>query len=148
VASPCDSCSAAAPASGYVDQAGYPAAPNSGCSSCESTSGTPVYSGAPAGSDPSTPVPQIQEATGSGYSPNYPGPEAGDGAAFGPDFPAPPLINANGDPTASRPTVDIHTAVYRRPANVTRTSTTAARPVATTPSRTAVDNSGWETVTE
>ncbi len=146
VASPCDSC-AATPATGYVDQAGYVAAPTSGCSSCEATSGTPVYSGVPAGSDPTIPIPTIPESTSSGY-PTDPRPEADDAAAFGPDFPAPPLFNANGDATASRPTVDIHAAVYRRPTNVTRTSTTAARPVVATPSRTAVDNSGWETVTE
>lgn len=147
VASPCDSC-AAAPAAGYVDQAGYAAAPSTGCSTCEPASGTPVYPGVPAGSDPSTPPPTIPEATDSGYLPIDPRPEADDAASFGPDFPAPPLFNTNGDPTASRPTVDVHTAVYRRPANVTRTSTTAARPVTTTPSRTAVDDSGWETVTE
>jgi hypothetical protein len=153
-ATPCDSCSSCAstaPATGYVDQAAYASAPSSGCSDCAAASGTPIYSGTPAGgysgsaSDPAIPPPQIPDPATSGY-PIVPGPEADDAAAAGPELTAPHLFNANGDPTASRPTVDIHTAVYRRPATVARTSTTSARPVATATTHKAVDSSGWETV--
>ena len=83
---------------------------------------------------PATPPPQIAEPATSNYTP-YPGPAEG-AALTAPPLLAPPHTDA----TASRPTVDIHTAVYRRPVSAATVSTTAARPAA------AVDASGWETV--
>jgi hypothetical protein len=153
VAAPCGSCSAcsaAAPVveSGYVGQASYDAAiaaPAAGCSSCATTSDGVQYS-VPAGSNtglgggPATPTPAIENTTvpASGAGTVFPGPS--DSGAFS----APNLLPPTNDRTASAPTVDIHTAVYRRP--VGASSVSAAKPVQL--AAPAVDATPWTTVTQ
>lgn len=135
VAAPaCSACEAAS--TGYVDQASY-AAPSSGCSSCATGGDGSVIYSTPAGSmsDPPTPAPRIDTAapTETAYPPYDPGPEA-DGTSFE----APGLIGPGYNPTARTPTVDVHTAVYRR-AGATTGVSTANRPA----SRIAVDTGEW-----
>ncbi len=133
---PCSACAAA----GYVDQAAY-AAPAPGCSTCASASGTPQYSTGSVGTGggPPTPAPAIDPPapTSSSY-PFDPGPYPEDASLT-----APQLIGPVNDQTARAPTVDIHTAVYRRPVGASSVSTTAARPVSSTP---AVDNTPWTAI--
>lgn len=133
----CSSCSA----STYVQPAGY-AAPATGCA-CE---GSAVSSGAaPAATssgDPYTPIPAIPSdvgtPVGSNYLPTAPiaEPEAG---ALNDGLQAPQLMAPVNDHTASRPSVDVHTAVYRRPIPAMEVST------GTETSR-AVDDGAWDTV--
>jgi hypothetical protein len=81
----------------------------------------------------------IPTPSASNYPQVVPGPEADATGAFAaPPLLSPPVTN----PTASRPNVDIHTAVYRRPATAAAVSTTVAKPVTTG----AVDASSWDTV--
>jgi hypothetical protein len=153
VAAPCGSCSACSAAaqvveSGYVGQASYDAAvaaPAAGCSSCATTSDGVQYS-VPAGSNtglgggPATPTPAIENTTvpASGAGTVFPGPS--DSGAFS----APSLLPPTNDRTASAPTVDIHTAVYRRPVGASSVST--AKPVQS--SAPAADATPWITVTQ
>jgi hypothetical protein len=74
---------------------------------------------------------------GSSYPPD-PAPEASGVEATGTSFEAPPLMPPANDRTARTPTVDVHTAVYRRPA-----ATTSASNVQRPASRVAVDNGAW-----
>jgi hypothetical protein len=89
--------------------------------------------------EPPTPQPQIDMAapTGTSYPPD-PAPESDGVNATGTSFEAPPLMPPANDRTARTPTVDVHTAVYRRPAATTNAST-VGRPA----SRVAVDNGAW-----
>jgi hypothetical protein len=84
-------------------------------------------------------VPTIETPapTGTAYPPNDPGPEA-DGGATDTSFEAPGLIGPGYNSTARGPSVDVHTAVYRRPAATTSVST-AKKPT----SRVAVDTGEW-----
>jgi hypothetical protein len=147
----CSACSAAAPVveSGYVGQAAYDAAiaAPAGCSSCAATSGSVQYN-VPAGSStgigggPATPPPGIPDAAAAPTTPNgpiVPYPEAGNGA-----FNAPQLLAPTNDRTASAPTVDIHTAVYRRPVGASSVST--AKPMQS--AAPAVDATPWTAVTQ
>lgn len=154
-ATPCDSCTVAAYASApvsscsscaagtVVEQASF-AAPSSGCASCA----TGVV---PSGSstDPLTPQPQIDPNVGvpmsSGYVPANgtvdPGPATDAGAAN--SFYAPQLLppaNDNSANNSHRPTVDVHTAVYRRPVGAASVSTSTA------PVQRAVDAGSWDSV--
>lgn len=133
----CSSCSA----STYVQPAGY-AAPASGCA-CQGTAVSPsAVPAATSSGDPYTPVPALNSDVGTPVGSNYlpseptPEPEAG---AFNEGLQAPQLMAPVNDHTASRPSVDVHTAVYRRPIPATGVST------ATEPSR-AVDSGEWDTV--
>lgn len=143
----CSACSAAAPVvQSYVGQAAYEApiaAPAAGCSSCAATSGGVQYN-VPASSDsgtggaPPTPIPTLESTTvpATGAGTVYPGPaESG--------FTAPNLLPPTNDRTARAPTVDIHTAVYRRP--VGASSVSSAKPVQAAP---AVDATPWTVVAQ
>jgi hypothetical protein len=69
------------------------------------------------------------------------GPEADPAADSSTYFEAPPLLGPQNDRTANRPTVDVHNAVYSRPARqAARVSTTAAKVAP------AVDANGWYAV--
>jgi hypothetical protein len=121
--------------------AAYPAeAPCSSCSNCATDSGNVIY-GTPGG-DPSTPQPQLP-LTPVPAETGYPldsQPEADPAeSAFG----APPLIGPANDNQASRVSVDVHTAVYRRPAASTAVSTTVAKPTA----KLGVDTGAWSSTT-
>jgi hypothetical protein len=97
----------------------------------------PTPAAAPASTgDPVTPPPTIETpaAGSSGYTPLDPYPLEDNAALEAPSL-LPP------DQTANSPTVEIHTAVLRRPASATRVSTTAAKPV----SRVVVDSGAWTT---
>jgi hypothetical protein len=124
-----------------------PAAAAPSCPTCAAGSGgvsyasptTGEYSGAGASSPaPATPQPQIPTPATSHFPPLDPGPEAAVTGNHG--LAAPPLLTGPGDTTASRPTVDIHTAVYRGKAP------TATPTAAHTAAKVAVDATSWETV--
>ena len=127
---PCSSC-ATTSTSSYVQAATIP-----DCN-CAEGGGQVIYStpGGAAGSsssDPTTPTPEIPEAAPveSGYTP-----EAGGGAGAG--LQAPDLLRPMNDQTARGPSVDVRTAVYRRPVGAARVS------AAGRPARTAVDSGAW-----
>ncbi|BBO33035.1 hypothetical protein [Lacipirellula parvula] len=72
---------------------------------------------------------------------------AGDSATFQ----APPLLGPQNNPTANRPTVDIHDAVYRQPARKANVNTTTVAKPATpvsTGSAPQTDAYGWYPVAE
>jgi hypothetical protein len=76
----------------------------------------------------------------------YPGPAAATTPPGG-AFDAPPLMSPPyTDHTASRPTVDVHMAVYRQPVDAASVSTTTGRPVTPVAASRAVDAGGWTTV--
>jgi hypothetical protein len=96
-----------------------------------------------------TPQPQIDPNVGvpmgSGYAPANgtadPGPATDAGAAN--SFYAPQLLpptNNNSASNSNRPTVGVHTALYRRPVGATSVSTSTA------PVKRAVDAGSWDSV--
>ncbi len=134
-ATPCSSC----PTSSAIEQAAF-AAPSSDCPSCSGGSAEPYYGTPASAGDPQTPTPELPTDFGTPVESGYV-PETTDGATDGSGaFSAPPLMTPpfNGQ-TASRPTVDVRTAVFRRPVGATTVSATSA------PVRRAVDAGGWST---
>ncbi|HMO86227.1 MAG TPA: hypothetical protein PKC18_15040, partial [Lacipirellulaceae bacterium] len=134
----CDACSAAVAPSSVIQPASF-AAPSSGCASCNGATQFPSSTSG----DPVTPQPTIPMDVGSPLGSGYPGsldpiPAVDSGAASG--LQAPPLAAPVAGRTASRPSVDIHPAVYRRPATTVTASTSAS---AAAPQR-AVDAASWD----
>ncbi len=142
----CEPCGCAQPACSScgtgVSQAIY-AEPTSGCSSCAGASGAPSYSAIPS-IGPATPQPELAPnegaPSGSQYESNRmeieekpvePAPLPADDAST--YFEAPKLFSPQ-DRSASRPSVDVHDAVYRQPAAYRGVSD--ASPV-------EVDANGW-----
>jgi hypothetical protein len=160
----CSACAVEAPCAAgaaYVDQASY-ALPASGCSACEVESAAPMYSDPYGGipveggvsGEPPTPTPALKPATPepgeSGYLGN------GNGTALDPhpedevngtntsfDLEAPPLIGPLNDRTANRPTVDVRTAIYRRPAPASSIGASTLRSAAKQPTQAEIDAEGW-----
>lgn len=120
----CPSCSSCSSCGSGVSQAIYEGS-SSGCSSCAAASGTPSYSDIPS-VGPATPRPELapDEGAPSGSqfetnrmeideSPADPAPLPEEDAST--YFEAPKLFSPQ-DRSASRPSVDVRDAVYRRPA--------------------------------
>jgi hypothetical protein len=142
-ASTCSACSAATAETSFAAPASFDA-PSSGCASCAAGSGGVIY-GTPASTngDPATPTPMIEapSATGASY-PYVPAPTTG--GASDADFEAPGLIGPANDRQASAINVDVHNAVYVRPATASHVNSTAPRP---TP-HVAVDTGAWSSTNE
>lgn len=139
----CGTCSSCSSCSSGVSQAVY-GAPSTGCSSCAAGSGVPIYSGASTGSSqipqpqlaPNETIPdssryesQRQESIDTTTDPE----PVTDSSTY---FEAPKLFNPR-DRSASRPTVDVHNAVYRQPVTNHAASHVPAK---------EVDEHGWSAV--
>ena len=142
----CDACSSCSSSCSSCDagiaQASY-AAPAGGCASCAASSGTPSYDYGGGGGNygQQTPQPQLTEPPTPADSqyrtqrlptepdrPEAAAPPAGadPGPATDEDDPDasyyPRLLSPVNDRTASRPTVDVWNAVYRKPVSMQQTS--------------------------
>ena len=139
----CDSCSTCSSCSSGVSQAVY-GAPSTGCASCTSGAGSAVYSDS-SSSAPPTPQPTLPSDVpipdNSRYesqrqetddSTNDPSPEADSSTYI-----EPPKLFRPRDRSASRPTVEVHNAVYRQPV-ANHSASHSSKPV--------VDEHGWSAV--
>ena len=148
-----------------VSQASY--VESSGCSSCAAASSGPIYSNTPSVGT-STPQPQLAPnepapaestyrankpvtppeengvKTDNGSDLNDPMPLPENGASESSTLLQPPQLYHPGDRTASRPTVDIHTAVYHKPITPAPVSTPAPRQ----PTQAEQDAAGWGPVSK
>ncbi len=139
----CGGCGSCSSCSSGVSQPVY-GAPSTGCSSCATGSSVPSYSPSTS-AIPQTPQPALRpderipastrypsESPESDDTSNDPSPEA-DASTY---LEAPRLFNPR-DRSASRPTVDVHNAVYRQPVTNHAASHAPAR---------EVDAYGWSAV--